>query len=792
MKIFYLSSSTIPSNKANSIQVMKMCDAFTNLGNEVFLFSKSEEDCLNNDFDSIKKYYNIKNSFIIYNQKASSLRLFGGLEYGYKVYKKIKNLEIKPDILYGRNLYALLACLKLNKPIIYESHYSPVLGKKSLENYLFNKPQFKRLVVINKALYKYYKNNFKIFKNNPEKILLAPDGAEISSKTIHNKSNNSIPVIGYAGSLYPGKGIETIIKIAERTPNLNYCVAGGTTTQINNYKNNNHLNNLFFKGYLKHSEIYDFLSQCDILIAPYSDKVFSEDKKHNNIADWMSPLKIFEYMASKKPIVASNLPAIKEILDDQKTALLVDYNNISEWERSIVKMLCKPDFANILAENAFEVLKNKYTWNIRAKRVLENIFPENSDNNEFSSSKNQLISYHNKPKTHINTSVHQKPVVLHIIGDLNVGGAERNMFKIITGLNNKKYKHIILTLFEPGFLAHIFREHKIEVISANLPRNYSCFKQLINTLQLIKLIRSINPSIIQTWLYHSNNLINIISPFIPKIPIINSIRHGNPKIGSFKTNLSARLGAYLTKLHNNTILYCSENSLKDHINIGYPYSKSFVLHNGFTIPEINKNDLKNELIKKLNIPEDNKIAIIVGRYSIEKDYPTLLKAIKCVIDNYPKIKFILCGKGLDNNNKELTSLINTLNINNHIILLGNQTEIEKLMGGSDFLISSSSSESFPNVVAEAMSVATPCIATNTGAASEIIGDTGILVPCKNISELSNAILKIVKLDNNTLKLIGEKARERIRENFSLDKTLYEYERLYKHIIENQNNHISHQ
>ena len=114
------------------------------------------------------------------------------------------------------------------------------------------------------------------------------------------------------------------------------------------------------------------------------------------------------------------------------------------------------------------------------------------------------------------------------------------------------------------------------------------------------------------------------------------------------------------------------------------------------------------------------------------------------------------------------------------------------MGGSDFLISSSSSESFPNVVAEAMSVATPCIATNTGAASEIIGDTGIVVPCKNISELSNAILKIVKLDNNTLKLIGEKARERIRENFSLDKTLYEYERLYKHIIENQNNPISHQ
>ncbi len=760
---------------------MKMCDAFSNLGNEVILFSKAGKDCYINDFNSLKDYYGINNSFKIIKINSSSTRLLWGLEYGFKVLKKIKELKIKPDILYGRNLYALLACLKLNKPIIYESHTAPAIGRKTLEYFLFNRPQFKRLVVINKALYKYYINNFIIFKNNPEKIILAPDGAEINNETTNIKFNNSTPSIGYAGSLYPGKGIETIIELAKKTPLFNYYVAGGTADQINDLKNKNNLKNLFFKGYLKHSVIHNFLSQCDILIAPYSEEVYSENKKINNIADWMSPLKIFEYMASKKPIIASNLPAIKEILDDNETALLVDHNNISKWEHNIVKILCKPEFANKLAKNAFEVLKNNYTWNTRAKRVLSYTIHKSSFNTDLHSDK-KAVKIRNA----------NKPIILHIIGDLNVGGAERNMFKILKALNNKQYLHIILTLFEPGFLANDFREQGIEVFSANLPKKIFCFKQLLNLFKLIKQIKSINPALIQTWLYHSNNLINIISPLLPQIPIINSIRHDNPSAGSIKTKLSAKLGAYLSKFCHNHTLYCSESSLNKHTKIGYSLDKSFVIHNGFIIPEINKKHFKDNLRKNYYIPQDYKIAINVGRYCKEKDYPTLLKAAKTLIEKHSKIIFILCGKELDDNNLELMNLIDALKIKNNILLLGNQIKIEELMAGSDFLVSSSSSESFPNVIAEAMSVETPCIATNTGATAEIIGDTGFIVPRENPQELSNAILKFINFDNETLNFLGKKARERIRNNFSLDKTLHEYELLYKNLIENPNNRTSHQ
>ena len=272
MRIAYFASSVIPSQKANSIQVIKMCNAFSELGHEVTLFAKSSENSNNCSINKLKEYYGIKNSFELYTLSASNIRLLGGLEYGYKVYKKITDLKIDFDIFYGRNLYALTFCQNLNRPLIYESHAKPSPGRKILENHLFSKPNFKLLVVINKALYDYYINNFPILKSNPQKVLLAPDGADLTERFTNNK--NKIPLIGYAGSLYPGKGIETIIKIAEEMPEYNFAIAGGTDSQIKEIKQNSNLKNIFFEGFLPPSQIPQFLSKCDILFTDYSSILF--------------------------------------------------------------------------------------------------------------------------------------------------------------------------------------------------------------------------------------------------------------------------------------------------------------------------------------------------------------------------------------------------------------------------------------------------------------------------------------------------------------------------------------
>jgi glycosyltransferase involved in cell wall biosynthesis len=765
MKIAYLSSSTIPSQKANSIQVMKMCNALSNLGNEVTLFVKPSDNNEKTNIKFIKKYYGIENIHDIYFISASSIRLIGGIEYGYKILRKIETLKLNLDILYGRNLYALMTCLKLKKPIIYESHAAPSKGREYLEKYLFSRKEFKRLVVINKKLYDFYKNNFSIFKKSPEKIIIAEDGADIPNfinNTTYDYEIKNKPIIGYAGSLYPGKGIETIAKIADIMPNITFLIAGGNINQIDSYKRNYKLNNLIFKSFISPSDIPLFLSNCNILLAPYQDKVFSDIFKTNNLVDWMSPLKIFEYMASKKPIIASNLPSVEEILEDKKTALLVDYNNISDWQKAIKEILCKPDLAKKISENAFEKLKNNYTWSTRSKKVLQNL--------------NLSIS---EEKTQIN-----KPVILHIIGDLNVGGTERNLLKILPKLNNKKYQCKVLTLFEPGLLAKDLKYAGIDVISLNIPRTILNIKTFSALIKLIKYIKKLKPVIIHTWLYHSNNLINILSPFFKQIPIINSIRHDNPEAGSFKTKLSSKIGAFFSRLFNRTTVYCSKSSMIKHINNNYSYKNSFVIPNGFLISNIEKSEAQPNLRQKLNIPSNYKIAIIVGRYCIEKDYPTLLKAIKIVTEKHPNVLFLFCGKGLDRNNKELQEQISNLKIENKIILLGIQSNIENLMAGGDFFISSSNSESFPNVIAESMSVGTPCIATEVGDTANIIGSAGIIVPHSNSKKTAEAIINFLKLNNKQLELLGQKAKERIRDNYSLNSCINQYEQLYSSILAN--------
>ena len=772
MKIAYLSSSVIPSQKANSVQVVKMCNAFSELGHEVTLFAKTSEKPNSSDSEDIKEYYGINYPFKIHRLSASNIRLLGGLEYAYKVYNKIKDLKINPDILYGRNLYALTVCQKLNRPIIYESHATPVFGRKLLEKYLFSLPQFKKLVVINKALYDYYINNFTIFKNNPKKILLASDGADLT-KVISNRKiiniNNKSPIIGYSGSLYPGKGIDTIIELAKIMPEYNFVIAGGSEDEIKRFKKTYKLNNLYFHGFVTPSDIPAFLSECDILLAPYSQKVYSDNNKKINLADWMSPLKIFDYMSSGKPIIASNLPAIREILEDSKTAVLVDCDDISAWRNSIVKILCKPDFAKTISENAYELLKNKYTWKTRAEMVLS-----------FVDSKN-LSKYKVKKA--------KKPVIVHIIGDLNVGGTERNLLKILSKMNNKHFEHRVITLFEPGKLTDYFIKAGIKVDCVKISKSLFSLNRPKAIFGLLKLIKFINPVIIQTWLYHSNNLIDLLSPFINK-PIINSIRHDDPNAGTLKTRISAKAGAYISKIFNYPIVYCSVNSFKNHTKIGYSKNKTLIISNGFTIPEIDKKESKKHLKEKYNIPDNYKIAVNVGRFCPEKDYPTLFHTIKLVIDKHPQIVFILCGKGLERNNPKLSKLAYFSDIKTHLILLGSQSNIENIMAGTDFYVSSSSSEAFPNVIAESMSVRTPCIAANVGETSKIIGHTGIVVKPKNPIALANAVLKFINCGDAKLSILGLKAQKRIRKYFSLEKCISQFENLYSkyHYILTENSH----
>lgn len=773
MLIANLSSSVLPSQKANSVQVMRMSDAFAKCGHSVVLFGKRPgKACERLNSDAIKEFYGTGNDFDIrlVNCRLRT-RFWAGLEYGFKIllsvlklqrvsFKKLQTFRGAFDLFYGRNLYTLLFCNYFNKPIIYESHASPSYGRKKLEEYLFKQPNFAGLVVINQALYDYYRKNFEVFANHPEKIIIESDCAEETFFDFADsvKKSDNTPVVGYAGSLYTGKGIEIIAKLAEERPSINFIIAGGTEEQISLMKQRWPFPNLKFRGFIKPSELAGFYNECDILLAPYQQQVYSEDNEKRDLSQWMSPLKVFEYMGTGKPMIVSDMPCFHGILRNKKTALLAGCDNITEWLKALDSLLEQPELRKFLSDNAYLVLKSRFTWKARAERIITSLY-----NSHLRASETEFKC--------------DRPVILHVVGDLNVGGAERTMLNLLSLINKDGFEHRILTLFEEGSLADDFRNAGVSVETLGLARSVMAFLNPVNAVRLVNTIKSLKPQLIQTWMYHSNNLVNALHCFFKDIPVVNNIRHNDPWAGSWKTRFSAYCGGFLAWLSPSAVVTCSDIAKKNHIAIGYPEAKLRVIPNGFVVGNLSRADERQRCINELSVPVNNKLVIVAGRYCKEKDFPNFAAAAGLIARKMPDVSFMLCGKNLDVSNEELLGLLDKNNVRNNCILLGQRSDVKELMAAADLLISASASEAFPNVVAEAMSVGTPCIGTDVGETRAIIGDAGKVVPAKNPKALADAVLFMLS-NAEAYSEFTARAKAHIAANYSLEATANMYTDLW--------------
>jgi glycosyltransferase involved in cell wall biosynthesis len=237
---------------------------------------------------------------------------------------------------------------------------------------LFRKREFLRLVVISEGMKREF---MKIFPYLPaEKILVAHDGADLAgSQSLMQIGRKSHLQVGYLGSLYQGRGIEIIVALAGQLPEIDFHIFGGEKAQVQILKEKNQdIKNLYFHGYIEPAKGESCRQAMDILLAPYQESVAVGGNKGNTVK-WMSPLKIFEYMASGRAIVASDLPAIREILTPDVDALLVSAQDTAAWKNAILRLL-DLNFRYRLANKAQEEFKGHYTWSARANKVLEGLF----------------------------------------------------------------------------------------------------------------------------------------------------------------------------------------------------------------------------------------------------------------------------------------------------------------------------------------------------------------------------------------------------------------------------------
>ena len=371
MKILYLSDSFIPRRSANSIQVMKMCNAFSRIGHKVVLLSIKtpgfHEEGVESDFD----FYGVEHGFEIKKLLVPHMK-YSILLYSLRCAVEI--LKIKPDIVYGRCLWSIWLAAMLGIDVIYEMHF-PIKhmsrGEKICFSSLTKRRKLRHLVVISQALKKMIKDDV-----SGKKIIVAHDGANLTDyndkeiqTVLSDRYKNRIKV-GYAGHLYPGRGIDLIFKMAKELPHIDFHIIGGTEDDIKARKRFIKGNNIFLHGFIPPSLINNYIRNFDILVMPHKGKVAISGGTSRDIRQYMSPLKMFEYMASGKPIIASDLPVLREVLKQGKNAILVDPPDIDGWVSAIQYLADDEKAREKIAQQALFDLKQSYTWEKRAQRVL--------------------------------------------------------------------------------------------------------------------------------------------------------------------------------------------------------------------------------------------------------------------------------------------------------------------------------------------------------------------------------------------------------------------------------------
>ena len=359
MKLHYISGSLLPSKMANSVHVMKMCQAFSKKGAKVTLFGKTTQ----HDQDQIYSHYSVEKIFNLSLAQTNS----GGKRLLY-----ILQNAGKPDIFYGRDSIALWLLSWWSKtPCIFEAHevYAAPL-RRFLTGCLLKKQNY--LVVISQGLKASMLQSYPFLK--ADNILVAHDGADLWTEKKHYEKPESWQgqegrfQVGYTGSLHQGKGGKQIIQIAKLCPDMDFHIVGGQSDQIETLRLQAPLN-VYFYGYQPQIMLKKFLNHFDCVLAPYQKTIHIAGSS-NTIENWMSPLKIFEYMAAQKPIICSDIPVITEILDDQKTALLIDPEQPKLWADALYLLQKDSNLSKKLTKNAYQNLVDQYSWDKRAQTIL--------------------------------------------------------------------------------------------------------------------------------------------------------------------------------------------------------------------------------------------------------------------------------------------------------------------------------------------------------------------------------------------------------------------------------------
>ena len=375
MKIALISGSKIPSRTANSIQTMKMAQALVEVGHKVRVIVPGESPP--DSWEELASHYGLKTKiniqWIIVNSLLRS--------YDFGLNSVLATKRWGAELIYTRLPQSAAFASLRGFSTMLEVHDMPGgrLGPRLMRMFATGKGA-KRIVSITKALRDALYDQYS-YPDTAGFSVVAPDGVDLEryeGMLSPRKSRELLGLpegfsAGYTGHLYAGRGIDLILNLATKNSDINFLIVGGESVDVSNLEKRIlklGLENVNVIGFMSNEELPRYQAACDVLLMPYQHEVAASSG--GDISRYLSPMKMFEYLASERAIIASDLSVLQEILVDGENAIIVPANDEKAWLNVLKKLRADPDHKARLGVNAKDTAR-KYTWKKRVELILDGL-----------------------------------------------------------------------------------------------------------------------------------------------------------------------------------------------------------------------------------------------------------------------------------------------------------------------------------------------------------------------------------------------------------------------------------
>ena len=371
MRIAFISASKVPSRTANSIEVMKVCQAFQELGRTIHLWIPGKNPRV--AWSELAELYGLQESFAItWIPSWPVLR-----RYDFSVQAVLDSRRWGADLLYIWPLQAAALAAKMGLDTLLEVHdapqgrFGPWLFKQFLKG-----SGARRILPITDAIRTWLVDAYQTPLGPPFSVI-APSGVDLARFAGLPEPENARKelqwpdkvTVGYTGHLYRGRGMNLMLDLARTHSELNFVWAGGEPDTVNEWREKiaiEDLGNLTLLGFVPNERLPIIQAACDILMLPHERHVSASSG--GDIARFTSPMKLFEYLASGRAILSSDLPVLREVLDEQ-VAVLVPPEDVRAWSNALQDLSTDPARRKILGDAARQKAE-QYSWVRRAANSI--------------------------------------------------------------------------------------------------------------------------------------------------------------------------------------------------------------------------------------------------------------------------------------------------------------------------------------------------------------------------------------------------------------------------------------